>query len=111
MHVSTAAQAVIVSSTHQGRLLPLALSEHFGELGNVKELTIDIAKKTDHFPMCNQPDEILLVIHAIHNDDSIDPHRWLINARHLSELHPKTQLPMFQAHVAAKELVRLYPHK
>jgi len=117
--VTAAAHGRIVASTQQGRLFPQALAEHFGAAGNVRKVTIDALPKSAFFPIA--PDErdpltggepMLLVITVTHaNHPDVPEHTWYVNAADLSDLHPRTHEPLFQAAQAAQELHRLYPHR
>lgn len=113
--ISPDAQAIFDASNHQGRLVPLALSEHFGALGNVAEITIDLAKKVDHIPHTPYLDEEVFVIVAKHTYTSVKEHQWLVNVWDIHvrypEMHPHANEVCFQARYLAAELVKLYPHK
>lgn len=107
--VSEDAQRMIDASTHQGRLLPLALSEAFGGHPDIAEICVDISKKRDIFPLAASEDENtqLLRITIKHTDAAQEDGLKLINAADLHEMHP-SGLWGFDAAQTALELLRVH---
>lgn len=114
--LSPEAKEAIDSSSHQGRLFPQALAEYFGGIDIVREVHVHIVPRHVHFPhQVAAPSSVqsaprILEVTAIHEDGSIDPHRWLLNMHDLEE-PPLGRDTGFRAHLMAEELVRLYPHR
>jgi hypothetical protein len=111
------AHTLIIASSAEGRRLPQALSEVFGGLENAKEVRVDAVPRStyfasgpEHFHPVTGEEDRMLVVHVVHMDDSIDPHRYIVNVKDLREVHPAGRLG-FNALATARELVRLYPHK
>ncbi len=98
------AKAIIDASHQQGRLLPLALSEHFGALGYIESVSIDAIAKSEVHPHAENLDDTLLSIVVKYTDNE---HRFLIHANDINELHQINRVPTVQARHIAEELVRL----
>src|SRR5258708_33304510 len=115
--LTDAAQQVVLSSSAEGRIFPQALSELFGGVEGVKELQIDAVVRSQHFPSGPEhfhpitgEEDRMLVIDVVHENGSIDAHRYVLNVRDLQEVHPAGRVG-FTAVATAQELVRLYPHR
>lgn len=122
--VTPLARALMDASSAQGRLLPQALAEVFGEHPDLARVHVDAVEKAQHFTVHpaerphitsgiggsvrSLPPHVLRidVTHTSGRDELA--HGWFINAHALSDLHPQTRLPRFVAERAARELLRLY---
>lgn len=110
VRVSPEAQAIIDKSNHQGRLLPQALAEHFGALGDITEITIELADKLDHFPTTPHITEQLFLITLKHMYTAIEDHTFYINVHDL-HVRDDNRNVSFRSMSLAAELRRLYPYK
>ena len=130
VEVTPTARALIDASSAQGRLLPQALAEVFGEHPDLVSVCIDAVEKARHFAVdASAPGRLTRGIGGVGGVggalDTLPPHvlridvthvsareelahGWFINAHALSDLHPQTRLPRFVAERAARELLRLY---
>lgn len=112
---SDKARELLATSPHQGRLLPQALSEAFGELGGVKEVLIGVVPKHKHFtvyedelhPVTNEP-PVLIVITVVPLEEGAKRGRFFLNHKDIWEINPRTREPYFRAVHCAGELARLY---
>jgi hypothetical protein len=107
----------VPSASAEGRKVPQALSEAFGQVPVIARLEVDAVPRSTHFasgPEHYHPvtgrEERVLVITAYHQDDRRDPHTWYVNVRDLHEVYLGGP-GGFRAHTMASELVRLYPYR
>lgn len=99
VEVSAEAKAYLLWSSHGGRLLPQALSEHFGAIPECERVEIDVVEtdETKH-----------LTITIYHQTEA--PHTLHVQAPRLIAMN-EYNLPAFVAHHCASELLLAYPHK
>ncbi len=111
--MSEAARAAIHTSSDQGRKWPNALAELFGAQGNVIALTIDLVPMSAHFRVsaAEQDTPLLAIVakHAAH--PAVPDHRWFVSVASLCEVAHTPHLHGFQAHIAAQDLLQVYPHR
>lgn len=113
--ISEKAKELLGTSPHQGRLLPQALSEAFGDLGGVKEILIGVVPKHKHFtvyvdelhPVTGEPPQ-LVVITVVPVAEGEKRGRFFLNHKDIWEINPRTREPYFRAAHCAGELARLY---
>lgn len=92
-----AAWAYLVASTHQGRILPQALSEIFGAHDDTLTITLDLAPhETGHHL-------VIMITKA-----GRAPHTFRLNAAHTRHIHPVTRLPSLRALTIAQDLLAQY---
>ena len=101
VQLSDDAKDFINLSCDEGRRLLNALSEIFGELGNVTKIEVSIDAASKYFPSLPEGEKLLIIV-AYHSSTS--PYRWLVPANQLLDRG-------FRAHLLVQELVNLYPHK
>src|SRR5487761_2320025 len=108
--VTPTARALIDASSAQGRLLPQALAEVFGEHPDLVTVSVDAVEKAQHF-IVHPAERTHITSGSGGSVRTLPPHVLRINVTHasaLSDLHPQTHLPRFVAERAARELLRLY---
>lgn len=113
--LSEKAKELLGTSPHQGRLLPQALSEAFGELGGIREVLIGVVPKHKHFtvyedelhPVTREP-PVLVVITIVPTEEGAKRGRFFLNHKDIWEINPRTREPYFRAAHCAGELARLY---
>lgn len=108
--VSSEAQEYINASHAQGRLLPQALQEHFGELEDVASVAIDVAPMQAVIPAHTDAEGLLLVVTIKHKYNDSKDIVFYVNAKDIRDLHPRANLPTVEARSVASELVKAYPH-
>lgn len=109
--LSEEAKIYINASHYQGRMLPQALSEHFGKIEQVESISIDLAPMQSLVPSHEDTEASVLLIVIRHMYNSDKDMQFLLNSRDLRDTHQKTLQPTIQARTIVKTLMRNYPHK
>jgi len=107
--LSEEARAYINASHEQGRMLPQALSEHFGALEHVESIALDVVSMQSVAPFHSNSEALALVITVKKYNDS-NTYAFTLNAQDLRDLHPVTNQPLVQARRMAEHLKNQYPH-
>lgn len=100
---------IITASSQEGRLFPQALSDAFGRNEHVTKLAIDIVRKGDHFPFCEDVDDEMFRIRVFDDRYETGKERiFFVNMHDLRHYDALQRRPVMQAWEAACEVARLY---